>query len=605
MLPYFFDSIVRVANILNQKRGFRVKTIRRLLGETLIYRKWLAIGFASMLVVVAMNMAVPWFIRWIIDLAIVEGNYHLLVPYSASIVGITLIKGLFMFLERYSMVYMAQRVIYDFRNRLYDHLQHLPFGFYDQSRTGELMSRATQDVETLRRFLGFGIIHVCQNILMFIGVVTFMAMVHPVLTLIALGTMPFLIWTIKQFSGKVRPAYMRVQEQLAQLTSVLQENVSGMRVVRAFAQEDHEIEKFRKENWDYLEKNITTVRYWAFYFPLMNFISAVGTAGVIWYGGREVIAGNLTIGALVAFNSYLMMFLIPMRMLGWLINLTNRSIASGDRIYEILDTRAEVLEPPGAEDLPPAEGRVAFEDVSFAYPGSDSSVLRGVNLVAEPGQVVALLGGSGSGKSTLVNLIPRFYDPDQGRVTVDGTDIREVTLASLRKQIGIVAQETFLFSASIGENIAYGSTKATAQQIEEAARAARIHDFIISLPRGYDTLVGERGVGLSGGQKQRVAIARALLVDPRILILDEATSSVDTETEYLIQEALRTLMKGRTTFVIAQRLSTVKSADQILVLDQGRVVQRGRHPDLVEEPGIYREIYELQLRSQEAAGEEG
>lgn len=577
-----------------------MKTLRRLIAETLVYWKWLVLGFVSMVVVVSLNMSVPWFIRWVIDLAIVEQQSHLLVPYSLAILGITVAKGLFMFVERYSMHFMGQRVIYDFRNRLYSHLQHLPFGFYDQSRTGELMSRATQDVETLRRFLGFGIIHICQNVLMFFGVVTFMALVHWRLTLIAVGTMPFLIWTISQFSIKVRPAYLRVQEQLADMTAVLQENVSGMRVVRAFAREEHEMEKFRQENWGYLERNIETVRYWAFFFPLMNFISAVGSAGVLWYGGREVINGNLTIGALVAFNSYLMMFLIPMRMLGWLINLSNRAVASGDRIYEILDTRAEVLDPPEAGDLPRVEGRVEFEGVSFAYPGSEMSVLKEIDLVAQPGEVVALLGGSGSGKTTLVNLIPRFYDPDQGRVTADGIDVRQVSLASLRKQIGIVAQETFLFSASIGENIAYGRTEASHEEIVRAAKAARIHDFIESLPQGYDTMVGERGVGLSGGQRQRVAIARALLVDPRILILDEATSSVDTETEYLIQEALRALMKGRTTFVIAQRLSTVKSADQILVLDDGSIVQRGRHRELVEQPGIYREIYELQLKVQDA-----
>ncbi len=558
-----------------------------------------------MVFVVLLNLAVPRLVWWIIDLAIVEARAHLLLPYALAIVGIALVKGVFMFIERYSMVFMAHRVIYDLRNRLYEHFQHLPFGFYDRSRTGELMSRATQDVETLRRFVGFGIIHISQSVLTFVGVVILMVLVHPGLTLLAMSMIPFLALTIRQFSTKVRPAYTRVQEQMAEMTAVLQENVTGMRVVRSFAQEPFEQEKFRTQNWEYLERNMETVRYWAFFFPLMNFISAAGTVGILWYGGREVINGNLTLGALVAFNSYLAMFVIPLRMLGWLINLTTRTIASGARIYEILDTRAEVLELPDAIELGNVGGRVELQDVVFSYPpghersGEGHRVLDGVSLVAEPGEVVALLGGSGSGKTTLVNLIPRFYDPIAGRITVDGTDIREVTLASLRQQIGIVAQETFLFSATIRENIAYGRADASQSEIEEAARAGRIHDFITTLPDGYDTAVGERGVGLSGGQKQRVAIARALLVDPRILILDEATSSVDTETEYLIQEALRTLMKGRTTFVIAQRLSTIKNADQILVLDGGKVVQHGRHDELVAVDGIYREIYDLQLRSQE------
>jgi ATP-binding cassette subfamily B protein len=420
------------------------------------------------------------------------------------------------------------------------------------------------------------------------------------LTLLSLGTMPFLLLSVAAFNTRVRPRYRLIQQEMAELTTTLQENISGVRVVRAFAQEERETEKFRQKNWKYLEENILTVRLWAFYFPLMQFITGLGSTLILWYGGRQVILGHLTIGQMLAFTALLGRLIGPVRMLGWLVNMYSQASAAAQRVFEILDTRSEVHDKPGAYELPPISGHVRFDNVSFAYDRTNY-VLRDIDIDAKPGERIAVLGGTGSGKSTLINLLPRFYDSTDGVITVDDIDIRDVTLESLRRQIGMVLQETFLFSAPIRDNIAYGRVDATDEEIIAAAKVARIHDFIVSLPQGYDSLVGERGVGLSGGQKQRISIARALLLNPAILILDDSLSSVDTETEYLIQQALEVLMQDRTSFIIAQRLSTVKNADQIIILDDGRVVEQGDHETLLAAGGIYREIYNLQFRSQEEA----
>jgi len=496
------------------------------------------------------------------------------------------------------MEWVGQRTIYDLRNRIYNHLQSLSFSFYDTAQTGELMSRATADVEQLRRFVTFGVMRLVGNFVTFVFVLFTLLAMDWKLTLLSLGTMPLLGWAVAAFNTRVRPRYRLIQEEMAKLTTTLQENISGVRVVRAYAQEEREIEKFRERNWSYLEENITTVRLWAFYFPLMTFITGFGTTLILWYGGRQVILGALTLGQMIAFNSLLGRLIRPVRMLGWLVNMYSQASAAAQRVFEILDTQPEVKDKPGAIELPPIQGNVHFDNVSFAYDGVNL-VLHDINIEAKQGQRIAILGGTGSGKSTLINLLPRFYDVTKGAVKIDGIDVRDVTLESLRRQIGIVLQETFLFSATIRENIAYGRLNASNEEVIAAAKAARIHDFIISLPNGYDTVVGERGVGLSGGQKQRIAIARALLLDPRILILDDSLSAVDTETEYLIQQALEELMKNRTSFVIAQRLSTVKNADQIIILDNGRIVERGTHETLLAAGGIYKEIYDLQFRKQE------
>jgi ATP-binding cassette subfamily B protein len=601
-----------------------VRVLLRLLGYTRRYWFALAAGFISMVVGLGSSLVVPFIVRAVIDKAIARGDVRLLGAAAGGVVAVFVFRGLFAFGERYAMEYLAQRVIYDLRNALYGHLQRLSFSFYDHAVTGQLMSRVTSDVETLRRFLGFGLINLVSNVLTLSAVLVVLFSLHWRLALVSLVTAPPAGVIVATFSRRVRPKYLAIQQQLAAITARLQENLSGVRVVRAFAREEDEEERFDSENLGYLRRHLEAVRLWAFFFPLMNFITGAGTALLIWYGGREVILGRLSLGSLVAFNSFLLMLIMPLRMLGWIVNLSQRAQAAGQRIFEILDTEPEVKDLPGARPLGQVRGEVVFENVSFSYSRpaitwlarteedtggrrtcADAGTLREAPVVHDidlrvwPGETVALLGATGSGKSTLVSLIPRFYDPTSGRVLIDGTDVREVTLESLRRQIGVVLQDTFLFSASIRENIAYGRPEATLEEVRRAARAAEIDDFIMTLPQGYDTVVGERGVGLSGGQKQRVAIARALLMDPRILILDDSTSSVDTETEHAIQRALARLMKGRTTFVIAQRLTTLRQADRIVVLDKGRIVDEGGHDELLARSRIYREIYELQFRPQE------
>ena len=577
--------------------------LRRLLSHAWPYRCWLVGGMACMLAGLALSLAVPGLIGKAIDHAILGREVRTLFLLGMAIILVSAFRGVLAFAERYSMEYAAQGVIYDLRNHIYRHLQRLSFSFYDQARTGQLMSRATQDVETLRRFLGFGVVNMLSNAVMFLFILVILTALHWRLTLVALLTLPPAIRVIAEFGRRVLPAYAEIQQQLAVISNTLQENITGVRVVRAFAREDHEIARFDGVNRGYLKRSLRAARLWAFYFPLVNFLTAAGTAMVLWYGGREVIRGQLTPGSFVAFNTYLMMLVTPLRMLGWLVNLAQRARASAQRVFELLDTRAVVEDRPGAHDLGRIRGEVTFEDVSFSYDDESGrrSALRGVSFVAHPGQCFALIGATGSGKTTIANLVPRFYDPDGGRVLVDGVDIRDVTLDSLRRQIGMVLQDTFLFSASLRENIAFGRPDAEMAEIVAAAKAARIHDFIAGLPEGYDTVVGERGVGLSGGQRQRVAIARALLMDPRILILDDSTSSVDVETEHQIRLALRELLRGRTAFIVAQRLSTVVEADRILVLEDGRLAEQGTHQELLARSGLYARIYSLQLEQDEVA----
>jgi ATP-binding cassette subfamily B protein len=436
---------------------------------------------------------------------------------------------------------------------------------------------------------------------MAIATITILMVQNVRLALIALAPLPVLFALAIRFGRLARGKFRDIMQARGKLNSILQENLLGVQVVKGFAREPYEIEKFHSQSREVFDRRINIIRYFSTNFPAMSVIVFFSTALILWFGGQEVIAGRMTIGTLVAFNGYVAMLGMPARRVGFFVNQLSEALASAERIFELLDEPIQIRAPSGAKVLDRLEGQVTFENVSFRYANSDEYVLRDVDLLAEPGQTIALLGKTGSGKTTAVNLIPRFYDVSKGggRVLVDGTDIREVDLESLRSQIGIVLQESLLFSATIGENIAYGRQDATAEEIVAVAKAARAHKFISEFTDGYDTPVGERGVTLSGGQRQRVAIARALLMDPRILILDDSTSSVDTETEYLIQQALQTLMEGRTTFVIAQRLQTLINADQILVLDQGRIAQRGRHEDLLTEGGLYKEIYDLQLRDQE------
>lgn len=575
-----------------------MQVISRLFGYALRYWSRILAAILLMFIGTGLVMLQPKIIQWTFDSVYEGGEWHLLAWMALAVIAIAILQGLVNYGERLLMEWVGQRTIYDLRNRIYSHLQELSFSFYDTAQTGQLMSRATADVDQLRRFISFGIMRLVSNLVTFVFVLFTLLGMDWKLTLLSLGTMPFLALAVAAFNTRVRPRYRLIQEEMAELTTALQENISGVRVVRAFAQEEREIAKFKEKNWRYLEENITTVRLWAFYFPLMSFISGLGTTLILWYGGRQVILGHLSLGQMLAFTALLGRLVGPVRMLGWLVNMYSQATAAAQRVFEILDTKPDVRDKFGAYELPPITGHVRFENVSFAY-DRINHVLHDINIDAKPGQRIAVLGGTGSGKSTLINLVPRFYDVVEGVITVDGIDIRDVTLESLRRQIGIVLQETFLFSATIRENIAYGRLEATDEEVIAAAKAARIHDFIVSLPDGYDSLVGERGVGLSGGQKQRLAIARALLLDPAILILDDSLSSVDTETEFLIQQALEVLMQNRTSFVIAQRLSTVKNADQIIILENGRIVEQGDHETLLAAGGIYRDIYDMQFRSQE------
>lgn len=575
-----------------------MKVLKRLLRFAAPYWNRYLVATVLVFAISALNLLEPMVIKWVIDEILESKNYSLLLYGALAILGVAILRGVLQFFQRFTMSWAGQKVVFDIRNTLYRHLQQLSFSFYDKAQTGQIMSRVTSDVETAQRFLSNGLVNLVSIVLTFTTTLIIMLSHHTKLTLMAMITVPFLAWRVQVYSTQIRPMFWSIQQQLAVLTARLQENITGQRVVKAFARKDHELEVFERDNMALLERNVRAERLSGVNWALMRLLTEISLGIILWYGGYQVIRGNITYGTLVAFNMWLGRLLGPIRRLGFWVSMVQRTVASGERIFEILDTKAEVQDKPGAKPMPPIEGRVTFENVSFSYDG-EHMVIDDINLDVKPGQTIAILGGTGSGKSTLINLIPRFYDVTKGRILIDGIDIRDVTLESLRRQIGIVTQETFLFSASLRDNIAYGKPEATDEEVIAAAKAAHIHDFIASLPQGYDSVIGERGVGLSGGQKQRVAIARALLMDARILLLDESTSSVDVETEMRIQEAFSRLLEDRTAFVIAQRLSTVRNADWIIVLDKGRIAEQGTHEELLKKGGIYTSIYNLQFRPQE------
>jgi ATP-binding cassette subfamily B multidrug efflux pump len=562
---------------------------------------WLtALGaISSLLLVTAANLVIPQLIRWVIDSGITPGDMQIIILGALGLVGVAAVRGVFNFTQGYWSEKASQNVAFDVRNALFNKIQSLSFSYHDRAQTGQLMTRLTSDVEMVRQFTGMGLFQFINALVMLLGSAVFLLLMNWRLALIALATIPLMLLLIGRFIMTVRPLFQQVQARLGALNTVLQENLAGVRVVKAFAREPFEASRFQTANKAYLETNLQTVRAFAGNFPLIFLIFNLGTLAIVWIGGDMVISQTLSLGELTAFMTYLNFMIFPMMMIGMLSAMIARAAASARRIFEILDAQSEVLDRPGVTPLPPVRGRVAFENVSFRYVGGERDILSHVSFSAEPGQTVAILGATGSGKSTIINLIPRFYDVTDGRVTVDDHDVREVTLDSLRSQVGIVLQETTLFSGTIRDNIAYGRPDAGEQEVIEAARAAQAHDFIVDMPDAYDTRVGQRGVGLSGGQRQRIAIARALLIDPRVLILDDSTSSVDAETEYQIQQALDRLMVGRTSFVIAQRISTVRNADLILVLDQGRLAAMGTHERLLAESPIYAEIVYSQLREDE------
>ncbi len=529
-----------------------------------------------------------------------EGSVSTLALVAGAILGAALLRGFFTYWMTFIGEWLAQHVAFDLRNQIYDRLQRLSYAYHDSQQTGQLMSRATQDVEATRQFFQMGIVRFLNMITLIVIAAVLMFMSDWRLALAAWTFLPFVMLNSIRVSFHSRKLWTGIQEQLGRTTTVLQENLTGVRVVKAFSRQGFEEAKFQREADELFNANYRQTRLQARNNPFYLAMGMVAQVIVLWWGATLVARGDLTAGQLVAFMVLLALLLRPMQMLGFVVQQFARASAAGTRIFEILDAESAVQESDNAIDLENIEGDIRFDHVSFGY-DAISPVLSDVDFEAPPGKIVALLGPTGSGKTTVVNLLPRFYDVTGGSISIDGHDIRDVTLASLRSSIGIIQQDVFLFSATVRDNIAYGAINATYEQIIEAAKIARIHDFIMSMPDSYDTWVGERGITLSGGQKQRISIARTLLLDPKILILDDSTSSVDTQTEFLIQQALAAVMKGRTTLVIAQRLRTVKDADQILVMRDGVLAERGTHDDLIALDGQYRQIYDLELRDQEEA----
>jgi ATP-binding cassette, subfamily B, multidrug efflux pump len=526
-----------------------------------------------------------------------ENGERLLILAGIGIVLFALIRGLFAFLQAYMAERNSQSVAYDLRNELFAKIQRLSFSYHDRNQTGQLMIRATDDVEKVRLFIGQGLLMAAGALMLLTGTLIILFTTNARLTLVVLPVLPVALVLFMFFGSISQPLFSKVQIKLSNLNTILQENLAGIKVVKAFTREKSEQKKFNSAADELMAQQITVTRIFSFLFPVVFLVANLGQAATMYFGGRQIINNTLSIGEWQEFSLYLIYIFMPMAQLGMIITQMSQASASATRVFEILDAKSDVEDMPGAQSLEQITGRVTFENVTFRYFNSGENVLSNIDILAEPGQTIALLGATGSGKTTIINLLPRFYDPTDGRIYIDGQDIRSVSLESLRSQIGIVLQETTLFTGSIRDNIAFGRTDATQDEVIAAAKAAAAHEFILSFPEGYETRVGERGTTLSGGQKQRLAIARALLMNPRILILDDSTSSVDLTTEYEIQKALDRLMEGRTSFVIAQRISTVLNADQILVMDKGRIVARGTHEELLETSEIYAEIYTSQLVS--------
>ncbi|HEX7058737.1 MAG TPA: ABC transporter ATP-binding protein [Solirubrobacterales bacterium] len=567
-----------------------MRTYRRLMGFLRPYRRqlWGSLVFAW--AAMGMTVLIPWLIGRAVN-AIQSGEQPDLLPLALAIVGAGILRLGLTMVRRVVAGKVSLAVEFDLRQTFYAHLQRLELGFFDSQQTGQLMSRATVDLQSIRFFLGYGLIFITQNLLTIVLATAVMIAIEPWLALLALAPAPFVVYTASRYNRVSRPALQEVQQRLAELTAEAEENVSGIRIVKAFAREEHQLHRFRRAVSRVFDQSIYSTKLQAFFSPLIGLLPQLGIALVLLIGGRQVIAGNLSLGSFTAFYTYMVMLAAPMRMLGIAMGMAQRAIASGNRLFEILDREPRIESPPGAPGLPAGGGHVRMEGVALRYDGA-APALNGVDLEVEAGRTIALVGPSGSGKTSLVALIARLYDPSEGRVLVDGADVRSVDVGSLRSEVAFVADDSFLFSATVADNIAYAQPGASREEIEVAARRAQADEFIRDLPGGYETMVGERGLTLSGGQRQRIAIARALLADPRILILDDATSSVDATTEAAIKEGLREAMAGRTTFIIAHRLSTVSLADEVVVMDGGTIVDRGTHEELLEGCGFYREIAE-------------
>jgi ABC-type multidrug transport system fused ATPase/permease subunit len=570
-----------------------MSTFRRLLGFLRPYRRTVIGSLVLASAAMGMTVAIPALVGEAVD-AIQNQDRAALLPLVLVILGAGLLRLGLTVSRRLIAGKVSLGVELDLRNRFYRHLQALELGFFDAQQTGQLMSRGTVDLQSIRFFLGYGLIFITQNALTILLASAVMIAVKPWLAALALIPVPFVVLTGMRYNRRSRPALQEVQQRLAELTADAEEGVTGIRIVKAFAREQHQLARFRRSVGRLFDQNMYSTRLRAFYNPLLGFLPNLGLAVVLLVGGQQVIEGGLTIGEFTAFYIYMMMLTFPMRMLGIALGMAQRAIASGNRLFEVLDREPRITSAPDAPPLAAGPGRVELERVSLAYNGGEPA-LEDVDLAVEAGRTVALVGPTGSGKTSLVAMLARLYDPSRGAVLIDGVDVRQVDVASLRSEISFVADESFLFSATVAENIAYARPDAPRDQIERAARRAQADGFIRELPEGYDTVVGERGLTLSGGQRQRVAIARALIADPRILILDDATSSVDARTEALIRDGLREAMAGRTTFIVAHRLSTISLADEIVVMDGGRIVDRGAHDELLERCPLYAELAEKGL----------
>ncbi|MGP4040455.1 ABC transporter ATP-binding protein [Gracilibacillus sp. D59] len=564
------------------------------------FKKYFFLSVFFVMIVAGITVVYPIILQITIDDVVIPGNYRLVPFLAVGFLLIMVVKGVSNFLQQYLGDLFGVKSVYTLRDELYKKLQRLSFTYYDNARTGDLMSRLTMDVEGFRFFLAAGfreLIRVSLLILISLGVMFYYSIP---LALVTMAAMPFLAVVVYRFDKKVHPAFRNVRKSLGRLNTRIQENVSGMNTVKSLSKEDFEIERFTSNNANYKEVNIFTSNIWSRYFPLMEFIGNISMVALLIYGGYLVINGSIQLGELVAFFSLVTYILGPLMHLGFIVNQFSQAKASGERLLEILEAKEDIMEEEDPIIPERIKGHVTFNNVSLTYTEDDDSALKNISFDAPPGKVVGLIGPTGAGKTSITQLITRFYEPEEGEVLVDGKPTSSYSLKWLRKHIGFVLQESFLFSTTIKENISYGNPGATMDEIIAAAKRAQAHDFIMEMPNGYDTLLGERGMGLSGGQKQRIAIARAILIDPSILVLDDATSAVDMETEFQIQKALKEVMDGRTTFIIAHRISSLKHADEILVLEEGVIKERGTHEQLVKQNGAYRRIYDIQYQDRDS-----
>lgn len=575
-------------------------TFKKLKEFYMPYKKYFIISTLFMIIVTAITLVYPVILQITIDEVVRGGKYDLIPYLSVGFVIIMAVKGVTTYIQQYTGDLFGIISVYKLRNSLYQKLQYLPFRYYDNAKTGDLMSRLTADVEGIRFFLSFGITEFIRFLLL-VGISIAVMFYYSVsLTLVTILSLPFLIIVVKKFDKEIHPAFRAVRKSFGRLNTKVQENISGIHTVKSLSREDFEIGRFNDFNGDFRDRNIYNSNIWAKYFPLMEFIGNICVVLLLSYGGYLVIQDELQPGELVAFYSLVGYIIFPIMHLGFIINMFSQAKASGERLLEILEEPNEIKEKENPIQNVRFKGEVEFKNVTLKYQGEHKPALTNISFHAYPGKIIGLIGATGSGKTSITQLIARFYDPVEGEILIDGFNVKEYSLHTLRSQIGFVPQESFLFSSSIKANISYGRPDATMEEIINAAKRAQAHDFIMELPEGYDTILGERGMGLSGGQKQRIAIARAICMNPSILILDDATSAVDMETEFAIQEALREVMKGRTTFIIAHRISSLKHADEILVLEDGKIVERGNHDFLIKNNGPYQRIYEIQYKDQQA-----